>query len=42
MEENKSTYEIFVQEPGGRRPLGIPRSTCEDNIKTDPKKIRWM
>jgi hypothetical protein len=27
---------------GGKRPLGRPRSGCEDNIKVDVQEMRWV
>jgi len=30
-----------VGKPGGKRQLGRPRSTWDDNIKTDRKVIGW-
>jgi hypothetical protein len=35
MGEGKSVYRIFVVRPEGKRPLGRPRRTWEDNIKMD-------
>ena len=29
----------FGEEPEGKRPLGRPRRTCEDNIKVDVLEI---
>jgi hypothetical protein len=34
-----NAYRIFVGRPEGKRPLGIPRSKCEDNIKINLKAI---
>jgi hypothetical protein len=31
--EERNTYKIFVGKAEGKRPLGIPRSRWEDNIK---------
>jgi hypothetical protein len=33
----RNAYRILVEKPEGMRPLGIPRRTCEYNIKI--KKI---
>jgi len=30
-----------VRGPEGKRPLGRPRRTWEDNIKTDIQKVGW-
>jgi hypothetical protein len=32
---------IFVRKPEGKRPLGRPRHSWEDNIKMDPKIIGY-
>jgi hypothetical protein len=37
----KNSYRILVGKPGGRRPLGGPRSRCVDNIKMDLRVIGW-
>jgi hypothetical protein len=34
MGERRGVYRVFVGKPEGKRPLGRPRSRCEDNIKT--------
>jgi hypothetical protein len=31
----------MVGEPEGKRPLGRPRRSCEDNIKMDLREIGW-
>ena len=33
MGEGRGMYRILMGKPGGRRPLGKPRHTWEDNIK---------
>jgi hypothetical protein len=33
--EMRSTYNILVEKPEGKRPLGGPRRRWEDNIKMD-------
>jgi hypothetical protein len=38
MGERRGAYRVLVEKPEGRRPLGIPRSRCEDNIKMDPRE----
>jgi hypothetical protein len=35
MGEVRGAYNILVGRPEGRRPLGRPRRTWEDNIKMD-------
>jgi hypothetical protein len=35
----RGTYNIFVERPEGRRPLGRPRRRWEDNIKIDLREI---
>jgi hypothetical protein len=37
--EVRGAYNIFVGNPEGRRPLGRPRRTWEDNIKMDLREI---
>jgi hypothetical protein len=32
---------ILMGRPGGRRPLGRPRRTWEDNIKMDLQEVGW-
>jgi hypothetical protein len=39
MGEGRDVYMILVRRPEGRRPLGIPRRTWEDNIKMDLREI---
>jgi hypothetical protein len=39
MGEVRGAYNILVGKPEGRRPLGRPRRTWEDNIKTDLREI---
>jgi hypothetical protein len=38
MGEMINAYKILAGKHEGRRPLGGPRSGCEDNIKMDLKK----
>jgi hypothetical protein len=33
--EMRNAYMISLGKPEGKRPLGIPRSRCVDNIKMD-------
>ena len=35
MGERRGVYGVLVWIPEGKRPLGIPRSRWEDNIKMD-------
>jgi hypothetical protein len=37
--EGRSVYRLLVGRPQGRRPLGRPRHSCEDNIMMDPWEI---
>jgi hypothetical protein len=39
MGELRGAYNIFVERPEGRRPLGRPRRIWEDNIKMDIREI---
>jgi PAS domain-containing protein len=39
MGEVRDAYNILVQRPEGRRPLGRPRCRWEDNIKMDLREI---
>jgi hypothetical protein len=39
MGEVRGAYNILVERPGGRRPLGRPRRRWEDNIKMDLREI---
>ena len=32
-------YRVLVGKPEGKRPLGRPRSTWEDNIKMDLREV---
>jgi hypothetical protein len=41
MGEGRFAYRILVGRPEGRRPLGRPRRTWEDNIKMDLQKVGW-
>jgi hypothetical protein len=34
-------YKVLVGKPEGKRPLGIPRSRCEDNIKMNVTDVGW-
>jgi hypothetical protein len=37
----RGAYRALVGKPEGRRPLGIPRRTWEDNIKMDLQEVGW-
>jgi hypothetical protein len=37
----KDAYKIFIRNPEGKRPLGRPRCSWEDNIKIDLNERRW-
>jgi hypothetical protein len=47
MGEERDVHRVLVGKPEGKRPLGRPRRTWEDNIKMDLQEIRvecgdWM
>jgi hypothetical protein len=39
MEETKNIYNVLVRKPDGKRPLGRPRRTWEDNITMGLREI---
>ena len=39
MEESRSAFKILTGKPTGKRPLGRPRRTWEDNIRMDHEEI---
>jgi len=39
MGERRGVCSYFVKKPAGKRPLGRPRPTWEDNIRIDLKEI---
>jgi hypothetical protein len=41
MGETRNAYRILVRRPDGKRPLGRPRRTWVNNIKTDLREIGW-
>jgi hypothetical protein len=40
MGEERGVYSFLVGKPEGKKPLGRPRHSWEDNIKTDLREIR--
>ena len=39
MEEGRSAFNVLTGKPTGRRPLGKPRLSWEDNIRMDLEEI---
>jgi hypothetical protein len=39
MGEGRGVYRVFVGRPEGKRPLGRPRHTWDDNIKPDLREV---
>ena len=39
MEEGRGVHRVLVGKPEGKRPLGRPRRTWEDNIKMDLQEV---
>ena len=39
MGERRDVYRVLVGKPEGKRPLGRPRRSWEDNIKTDLQEV---
>jgi hypothetical protein len=39
MGERIGLYRFLVGRPEGKRPFGIPRHRCEDNIKMDLQEV---
>jgi hypothetical protein len=37
----RNTYKILVVKPEGKKPLGRPRITWENNIRVDLLEIGW-
>jgi len=46
MGEGRGVHRVLVGKPKGKRPLGIPRRSWEDNIKMDLREVGgggdWM
>ena len=38
-EEGRGVHKVLVGKPEGKRPLGRPRRTWEDNIKMDLEEV---
>jgi hypothetical protein len=41
MGQKRNTYRIFVGKPEGKKPLGMPKRRCVDNIRIDNREIEW-
>ena len=41
MGERRGVYRVLVRKPEGKRPLGRPRSSWDDNIKMDLQEVRY-
>jgi hypothetical protein len=41
MGEMRNAYNISVEKPEGKRPLGRPKRRWEDNIRMDVREIGW-
>ena len=39
MGEGRGVYRVWVEKPGGKGPLGRPKSRWEDNIKMDLQEV---
>ena len=39
MEEGRDVHKVLVGKPDGKRPLGRPRRSWEDNIKMDLQEV---
>jgi len=39
MGDKRVVYNVLVGKPEGKRPLGIPRCRCENDIKMDLQKV---
>jgi hypothetical protein len=41
MGDKGNSYRMLVGDPEGNKPVGRPRSRCENNIKVDFREIGW-
>jgi len=41
MGDRRSSYRVLVGKPEGKRPLGRPRRSWEDDIKKDLQAVGW-
>jgi hypothetical protein len=41
MGQKRNAYGILLGKPEGKRPLGRPRGSWEDNIRMDLREIGW-
>jgi hypothetical protein len=39
MGEDRGVHRVLLGKPGGKRPLGRPRRTWDDNIKIDLQEV---
>jgi hypothetical protein len=39
MREGRDMYRVLVGKPERKRPMGRPRSRCEDNIQMDLQEV---
>jgi hypothetical protein len=39
MRDRRRAYRVMVGRPEGKRPIGIPRTRWEDNVKVDPQEV---
>jgi len=35
----KDAYRVLATKPEGRKPIGVPRPKCKDNIKLDLQNV---
>jgi hypothetical protein len=42
MEKVRGMYRVLVGKPEGKRPLGRPRRSWEDNIKMDLQEVGFL
>jgi hypothetical protein len=41
MGEERNAYRILVENPEGKRPLGRPRRSWEDNVRMNLRERMW-